>query len=517
VLAGPGPTDLSLAYGPVEALVELAAGASGGAPTLTRAAVGIGANPAPLPDEEGVIVRGRLEELRLGPWLAWGRDVAGRLARRGSSAAPGSILGVDVLPSRLQVDALHLGRLELTDMDLRVVPPRGVESSGPGRRDGGWSVAFDAAETSGSVALPPPDSDGSIELRLEQLDLGAVTPQDVPPPGQSAPAAGLRSEIGADPRTIDPFVLSVESLRRGGDVLGRLTVVAEPADDGVTFSDLRLDGPLLRAEGKGRWTIDATDYVETVLDLNAHSEDLGRLLQTLDYYSDVQDAPADAQLELRWSGGPERFSLTRARGTLQLSLGPGRLLAVDPGVGRVLGLVNLSALTRRLSLDFTDLTDPGFGFDAMTGRIGLANGQARIDDLELKSSAADIRLRGTADLVRKTVDQTVWVTPKMGSGVAIAGAIAGGPLVGAAVLLADKVSGGGVDRVGRQEYRVSGPWEEPTIERVALLSGNLSPAVPKASPPRNGAASPEPGRSPAAKNSPSAPAADSDNPFLEGF
>jgi hypothetical protein len=71
--------------------------------------------------------------------------------------------------------------------------------------------------------------------------------------------------------------------------------------------------------------------------------------------------------------------------------------------------------------------------------------------------------------------------------------------------------------VGRQEYRVSGPWEEPTIERVALLSGNLSPAVPKASPPRNGAASPEPGRSPAAKNSPSAPAADSDNPFLEGF
>jgi hypothetical protein len=87
--------------------------------------------------------------------------------------------------------------------------------------------------------------------------------------------------------------------------------------------------------------------------------------------------------------------------------------------------------------------------------------------VDIRSSTADIRLRGVTDLVDGTFDQTARVTPKIGTGVAIAGAVAGGPLVGAAVFLADKVSGDAVDRLVSYEYQITGPWSDPVVRRVA--------------------------------------------------
>jgi hypothetical protein len=93
--------------------------------------------------------------------------------------------------------------------------------------------------------------------------------------------------------------------------------------------------------------------------------------------------------------------------------------------------------------------------------------------------------------------------------------VAGGPLLGAAVLLADKVSGGGVDRIGRQEYRVVGPWASPRIEHITPFSGNGASAGPP-----SGSSGAPPTGAPERKGAGSAPAAAPaapDNPFLEGF
>jgi hypothetical protein len=38
--------------------------------------------------------------------------------------------------------------------------------------------------------------------------------------------------------------------------------------------------------------------------------------------------------------------------------------------------------------------------------------------------------------------------------------------VGAAVFIADKVSGGAVDRLGSYQYEVKGPWADPDIRRL---------------------------------------------------
>jgi hypothetical protein len=70
------------------------------------------------------------------------------------------------------------------------------------------------------------------------------------------------------------------------------------------------------------------------------------------------------------------------------------------------------------------------------------------------------------------LDQVATVTPSLGGGVALASAIVAGPLVGAAVLLADKASGGALDVIGRHSYDIRGPWANPDIEPRARLESS---------------------------------------------
>ncbi len=171
-------------------------------------------------------------------------------------------------------------------------------------------------------------------------------------------------------------------------------------------------------------------------------------------------------LRLDWPGGLEAFALRHADGSINAKVGAGRLLDVEPGVGRMLGFMNLGALGRRLSLDFSDLYQQGFAFEQIDGQIRIGGGQARSETFAIQGPAGDVTIEGSSNLVEQTFDQTVTVVPRIGSSVALASALAGGPVVGAAVLLVDRVAGGAIDRLGSYRYRVTGPWREPVLERV---------------------------------------------------
>ena len=46
------------------------------------------------------------------------------------------------------------------------------------------------------------------------------------------------------------------------------------------------------------------------------------------------------------------------------------------------------------------------------------------------------------------------------------GALAGGPAVGAALFIADRLVGGQVDRLAQIQYQLTGTWNDPKIERI---------------------------------------------------
>ena len=170
--------------------------------------------------------------------------------------------------------------------------------------------------------------------------------------------------------------------------------------------------------------------------------------------------------DVSWNGGFDLDQLTHANGTIGVKAETGQLLAVQPGAGRVLGLFSVAALPRRLSLDFKDLTEKGLAFDSVHGDFELRDGNAYTSNLLLRGPAAEIGIAGRTGLATRDYDQTAVVTGNLGASPALAGALAGGPAVGAAVLLFSQIFKEPLKGITRGYYRITGPWDNPTVERV---------------------------------------------------
>jgi uncharacterized protein YhdP len=75
-------------------------------------------------------------------------------------------------------------------------------------------------------------------------------------------------------------------------------------------------------------------------------------------------------------------------------------------------------------------------------------------------------MSGLADLNQESVQLRVKVIPKLSEGVAVAGAVLGGPLAGVGALAAQKLLRDPVEEVISQEYMVTGPWQSPEVTRL---------------------------------------------------
>ena len=141
-----------------------------------------------------------------------------------------------------------------------------------------------------------------------------------------------------------------------------------------------------------------------------------------------------------WPGGPDAGFLDHLGGRISVQAEDGQVLGVEPGAGgRALGLLSLSALQRRLLLDFSDLTGKGLAFDRVAGDFDLRDGDAYTQNLVLKGPAAEVGIAGRTGLRARDYDQTVKVTGQLGGTLVAAGTLAGGPALGAALFVFSKV------------------------------------------------------------------------------
>jgi uncharacterized protein YhdP len=102
----------------------------------------------------------------------------------------------------------------------------------------------------------------------------------------------------------------------------------------------------------------------------------------------------------------------------------------------------------------------------------------------MRGDSALIEVAGPINLIDKTYDQIVKVTPEVSSTLPIAGAVAGGPVglgVGTAILLVDKIAGTLFDReivnLISYQYALTGPWDSPKLNVVTPKSPQ-GPSIP---------------------------------------
>jgi uncharacterized protein YhdP len=227
---------------------------------------------------------------------------------------------------------------------------------------------------------------------------------------------------------------------------------------------------------KGSWVAKG-NKTQTSLNLNMKTDSLGRLLKTLGFAPELKGAPANIDANLVWSGNPRQFNKTDVAGVLELRIDKGRFLEVNPGLGRIFGLLNVSALTRRLTMDFSDTFKKGFSFDKAEGTFNLEQGDAYTNDFIIEGPAGSIEVTGRTGLVSQDFDQLVTINPAISTTIPVAGALAGGPAVGVALVVAQKIFGKTVDKVSTSKYTVTGSWDNPNIEKLNLNNRETSPAT----------------------------------------
>ena len=152
-------------------------------------------------------------------------------------------------------------------------------------------------------------------------------------------------------------------------------------------------------------------------------------------------------------------------GTLHLALYDGVIERIKPGLGRLFGVFGLQALPRRLKLDFSDLYEPGLAFNSIQGSFAIRQGVATTEGVTLLGPMGRMVSKGWVDLEHGRLDQHLVVTPEVGSELAVGGLIAGGPVVGGAMLLAGTLLHKPLGALTTLRYHVHGAWDAPVIAK----------------------------------------------------
>lgn len=421
--------------------------------------------------ERGVMVSAQFDTLDVDRWrraLALPEE-EGEPGRADAPSFASALAGVALQAKEVRAFGQTLGKVHL----------RALADSG------GWRARLDSDVAAGEFDWRHA-GDGTLKARFRHLALAAADgdPQD--------PAGEGGGEDEAPPRQLPGVDIVAERFALRGKDLGRLEVFARNRDRVWQLERLTLVSPDGRLSGSGQWwpsgrtsgrtAGQAAGRPLTQLDFNLSIPDAGRFSRRLGYPDAVRGGPTTLAGRIGWQGAPTRLHYPSLSGTMNLDVGAGQFNKLEPGVGRLLGILSLQSLSRRVTLDFRDVFSEGFAFDRISGSIEVDAGVLHTEDLEIRGPAARVRMKGTADLDAETQDLGVIVQPTLSESVAV-GAAAGlvNPVAGVVAYLAQKVLSDPIEKIFAYEYSITGSWTEPVVSSRGKAM--LAPTAP-ASPPR---------------------------------
>ena len=417
-------------------------------------------------ERPGIWVRGDLPALNIDDWLSLrDRDLANATA--GAHYDDEAVLGgIDLDVGALQVFGRRFN-------DFKVVARRSRDD---------WKLELRGRDLAGTAAWSAPGAaapSGRIVARLSRFAMPA--PGDLP----QWSSADKASEAKSTQDTIDRWPeldVTAESFVSKGRDLGQLELVAQPREAEWRIEKLALSNDAGRIDANGAWR-SVGRRQQTTLDASLDAKDAGAFLARMGYPDAIKGATATIHGQLTWAGSPTEFDYPTLTGTFDVATGSGRFTKIDPGIGKLLGVLSLQALPRRISLDFQDVFSDGFAFDEITGDVRVTSGVMNTDNLRLIGPAAKVNIAGETDLAKETQRLTVRVQPSLSSSVSAGAALLffANPIVGAAVgagtLLAQSVLKDPIEQFFSYQYTVTGSWTDPVVTRGETATASVGTAA----------------------------------------
>ncbi len=412
--------------------------------TITHGGVGIHAEPLPLQAAYfGVVVNGRLATLDLADWVSSGGDP------------------VINLPFDWQIRALEVGELVVNDLNFT-----DLQLNGQGSAD---SVFFElrGADVSGSVDLSDPNS---LDINLLTLRL----------PGSDVPNNGFQGNL--DPvdisvgRALPRASVFINELFIDQEPFGRWKFDIAPQDHGVRFDlqDVQVNG-LDIVDSAVFWDLEEN---RSAFSGTASMGDLAQTLPLWDYAPMMTTESASLSGNLSWSGSPANLKVESSEGELSFKANSGRFLEVETGAAglRAVSLFNITALTKRVSLDFSDVVGDGISFEETYADIQLEDQTVRFTkNLIVKSTSSRYELGGKVDLRNNLLDAEMIVTLPVSDNLPWYAAYLAlvNPLAGIGVAVGERVFRKPIERMSSAKFSITGPLDEPDVVFTELFNQDI--------------------------------------------
>ncbi|MCZ7654219.1 MAG: DUF3971 domain-containing protein [Rhodocyclaceae bacterium] len=326
---GPGRDQVRISLGKVFG-AQLLRRADGGKRIIERGTIGLGEPPPALP-EKGIQVGVSVGEFDVDFWRSL---VAGN--------------GSDGLP--LGGISLRAEKMQVFDRPFNAVTLRAS------KRGGSWQGQVASREVAGEFNWDGGEK-GRLHARLKHLTLAETRP------GKTVLAEEPLRELPGMDIMADSFTLH-------GMKLGKLELSATNADNGWNLDKLAISSPDGTLNSSGLWHDGGTR-----LDFKLDVADIGKMLERLGYADAVRRGTAKMDGKVSWAGPPTRIDFPSLGGTMAVEAARGQFNKLDPGVGRLLGILSLQSLPRRITLDFRDIFSDGFAFDSIEGHVNNRAGR----------------------------------------------------------------------------------------------------------------------------------------------
>jgi uncharacterized protein (TIGR02099 family) len=390
----------------------------------------------------GISVNGKLDYLDADAWRYVIKNIAGGNKQES--------------PFSVQKTALTITALDIFDRRINNLKISNISNKE------GLHVNVQSREINGDLQWIN-QNNGKLIARLSNLTIPASAPDKlsaIKDSGSLPPQQFIKLE--QDYPALDIISDNFEFNKKN---FGALELIAYPQNDNWNIQKIKFSSPDSVISAEGQWN-NWIRSPNTFLNVSWDFKDLGNTLKRFGYPDTVKDGAGELKGRLHWPGSPTQFDTTRLNGELEFEVRQGQILQVQPGVGRLLGLLSLQSLPRRLTLDFRDLFSNGFAFDKINATVKINQGVMRSDNFVMTGPAADVEIKGETNLQKETQHLFVKVMPRISDSLSLA-ALAGGPLAGAVAFLAQKVLKDPLNKIISTEYEITGTWDNPQEVRPA--------------------------------------------------
>jgi uncharacterized protein YhdP len=422
------------------------------------AALSFGAPVAAAPVREGVWLYGTLPTLDVDAWQAVFPPPAKTASQDAPGDAAGSQGGSEDARRGFELRGLDLtlGRVRYLGRDFTGMHAA-LERSGVQ-----WSGRLESPKIAGDVVWNPAGK-GSLTARLKRLSVAEAAPTE-------------RAE-GLSTTDLPALDVVADRFEFRGLALGKLDLKAVTAGDEWRIERLDIASEHAKFTSTGGWRRTGNGPI-TTLAVKLQADSLNSLFAQFGYGDYLKRGEGSLEGTLAWPGYPYDFTLSTLAGRLKVDGHRGQFAKIEPGAGKLLGILSLQSLPRRAALDFRDVFSEGFAFERIHGDVKVARGVLVADDFEISGPSAFVSLAGEVSLPDETQSLTLRVVPEVSEGLALAATLICTPVLGLSALLVSKLLRNPLGKVVAYEYQVTGSWDNPQVTRISAAAPKAAAATP---------------------------------------